>query len=121
MDTQKDANDLTALSAVGSGPWVRPPAIDVVGIPAVGTPGVGPRRPTPAEPPARPPRLTVMTGEPTASTYQPDGAFSRGRAVAVTGATGFLGGSLTSMLTDQGARVVVLVHDGVPQSSVGDR
>ena len=60
-----------------------------------------------------------MTGGPTTSTYQPDGAFWRGRAVAVTGATGFLGGHLTSMLTDQGARVVVLVRDGVPQSSLG--
>ena len=60
-----------------------------------------------------------MTGGPTASTYQPDGSFWRGRAVAVTGATGFLGGHLTSMLTDQGARVVVLVRDGVPQSLVG--
>ena len=54
MDTQKDANDLTALCAVGSGPWVRPPAIDVVGTPAVGTPAVGtPAADAPAA--ARPP------------------------------------------------------------------
>ena len=51
--------------------------------------------------------------------YQPDGAFWRSRAVAVTGATGFLGGHLTSMLIEQGAQVVVLVRDGVPPSSVG--
>ena len=61
----------------------------------------------------------MMSGGATTSTYQPDGAFWRGRAVAVTGATGFLGGHLTSMLTDQGARVVVLVRDGVPHSSLG--
>ncbi len=55
-----------------------------------------------------------MTGGGTTSMYQPDGAFWRSRAVAVTGATGFLGGHLTSMLIDQGAQVVVLVRDGVP-------
>ena len=59
-----------------------------------------------------------MTGGAT-SMYQPDGAFWRSRAVAVTGATGFLGGHLTSMLVDQGAQVVVLVRDGVPQPAVG--
>ena len=48
--------------------------------------------------------------------YEPNGAFWRSRAVAVTGATGFLGGHLTSMLIDQGAHVVVLVRDSVPQS-----
>ena len=38
MDTQKDANDLTALCADGPGPWVRPPAIDVAGTSAADPP-----------------------------------------------------------------------------------
>ena len=33
MDTQKDANELTALCADGPGPWVRTPAIDGAGTP----------------------------------------------------------------------------------------
>lgn len=42
--------------------------------------------------------------------------FWRGKTCLVTGATGFLGGSLVAELLDQGAQVVALVRDMVPQS-----
>lgn len=40
------------------------------------------------------------------------------RAVAVTGATGFLGSHLVQMLVDRGADVVVLVRDEVPSTDI---
>ena len=40
MDTQKDANELTALCADGPGPWVRTPAIDGAGTPTAAPSGV---------------------------------------------------------------------------------
>ena len=42
----------------------------------------------------------------------------RHRAVAVTGATGFLGSNLVQMLIDRGAEVVILVRDDVPQTRI---
>jgi CDP-glucose 4,6-dehydratase len=42
--------------------------------------------------------------------------FWRDRSVLVTGCTGLLGSWLTAALIEQGARVVGLVRDGVPQS-----
>ena len=44
--------------------------------------------------------------------------FWRDRPVLVTGATGLLGGWLVSRLLDQGAEVVCLVRDWVPQSAI---
>ncbi|HZN15965.1 MAG TPA: GDP-mannose 4,6-dehydratase [Acidimicrobiales bacterium] len=44
----------------------------------------------------------------------PDADFWRHRAVAVTGATGFLGSELTRQLVDLGANVVVVVRDDIP-------
>ena len=44
--------------------------------------------------------------------------FWRDRPVLVTGATGLLGGWLTRRLVDQGADVVCLVRDWVPQSGL---
>ncbi|MGE4323700.1 MAG: NAD-dependent epimerase/dehydratase family protein [Sphingobium sp.] len=44
------------------------------------------------------------------------GAFWKGRTCLVTGATGFLGGSLVAQLLAHGAEVVALVRDMVPQS-----
>lgn len=43
------------------------------------------------------------------------------RAVAVTGATGFLGSHLVDMLVQRGADVVVLVRDDVPPTDVTQR
>jgi glucose-1-phosphate cytidylyltransferase len=40
MDTQKDANELTALCADGPGPWVRTPAVDGTGTPTAAPSGV---------------------------------------------------------------------------------
>jgi len=40
----------------------------------------------------------------------------KGKTCLVTGATGFLGGALVARLLDQGAEVVALVRDMVPQS-----
>lgn len=42
----------------------------------------------------------------------------RHRAVAVTGATGFLGSHLVQMLVDRGAAVVALVRDEVPRTAI---
>jgi CDP-glucose 4,6-dehydratase len=55
-----------------------------------------------------------------APTWAPDPGFWRHRAVAVTGATGFLGSHLTARLVDLGAEVVVLVRDEVPASPVAE-
>lgn len=44
----------------------------------------------------------------------------RHRAVAVTGAAGFLGSHLVQMLVDNGAEVVVLVRDEVPRTEITD-
>jgi CDP-glucose 4,6-dehydratase len=52
--------------------------------------------------------------------YEPNPNFWDGRRVAVTGATGFLGNHLTAALVELGARVVVLVRDTVPFSTVAD-
>ena len=49
-----------------------------------------------------------------ADLWEPNPDFWRDRPVAVTGATGFLGSHLTSLLVDVGAAVVVLVRDDVP-------
>ncbi len=43
-------------------------------------------------------------------------SFWKGKTCLVTGATGFLGGSLVARLLDEGAEVVALVRDMVPQS-----
>jgi CDP-glucose 4,6-dehydratase len=53
--------------------------------------------------------------------FEPNRDFWTGRPVAVTGATGFLGSHLTSVLAALGARVVVLVRDAVPSSAIRDR
>lgn len=53
--------------------------------------------------------------------WKPDAAFWRDRPVAVTGATGFLGSHLTSLLADLGAAVVVLARDDVPPSPISER
>ncbi len=52
--------------------------------------------------------------------WAPDEGFWRDRPVAVTGATGFLGSHLTSLLVDAGAQVVALVRDEVPGTVVSD-
>ncbi|MGH9247362.1 MAG: GDP-mannose 4,6-dehydratase [Acidimicrobiales bacterium] len=52
--------------------------------------------------------------------WGPAPAFWRDRAVAVTGATGFLGSHVTGMLVDLGAEVVVLIRDDVPPTSITD-
>jgi CDP-glucose 4,6-dehydratase len=52
--------------------------------------------------------------------FEPNRDFWTGRPVAVTGATGFLGSHLTSVLAALGARVVVLVRDAVPSSAIRD-
>ena len=49
-----------------------------------------------------------------------DTGFWRNRAVAVTGATGFLGSHLTGLLVDAGAAVVALVRDEVPATAVAE-
>ena len=51
-------------------------------------------------------------------TWQPDGSFWQGRRVAVTGATGFLGGHLVAMLCDLDAQVTVLVRDDITLSDI---
>jgi CDP-glucose 4,6-dehydratase len=51
-------------------------------------------------------------------TWQPDRSFWHGRHVAVTGATGFLGGHLVAMLCDMGAQVVVVVRDDITLSDI---
>jgi len=53
--------------------------------------------------------------------WHPTPTFWRDRGVAVTGATGFLGTELTGQLVDLGARVVVLVRDGLPASPRRDQ
>ena len=50
--------------------------------------------------------------------WAPDADFWRHRPVAVTGATGFLGGHLTGRLVDLDAEVVVLVRDTVPLTPI---
>jgi CDP-glucose 4,6-dehydratase len=57
---------------------------------------------------------------PTGSPWRPDPRFWRDRAVAVTGATGFLGSHLTALLVELGATVVVLTRDDVPTSPISD-
>jgi CDP-glucose 4,6-dehydratase len=57
---------------------------------------------------------------PDAAAWAPDAGFWRGRPVAVTGATGFLGSHLTAQLVGLGAHVVVLVRDDVPGSPIAD-
>jgi CDP-glucose 4,6-dehydratase len=52
--------------------------------------------------------------------WAPDPSFWRDRPVAVTGATGFLGSHVTALLVEVGARVVVLVRDEVPGTSISD-
>jgi CDP-glucose 4,6-dehydratase len=50
--------------------------------------------------------------------WQPDPSFWSGRAVAVTGATGFVGSHLVGMLVDLGAEVAVLIRDEVPVTPI---
>lgn len=50
--------------------------------------------------------------------FTPDEEFWQGRAVAVTGATGFLGSHLTDALVRLGARVVALVRDHPIESPI---
>ncbi|MEY2477461.1 MAG: CDP-glucose 4,6-dehydratase [Actinomycetota bacterium] len=52
------------------------------------------------------------------ATKELDPSFWRHRAVAVTGATGFLGSHLTKMLVDFGADVVALVRDRLPLTPI---
>jgi CDP-glucose 4,6-dehydratase len=54
---------------------------------------------------------------PTTDTASPADLW-RGRAVAVTGATGFLGSHVVAHLLDAGAHVVVLVRDSVPVAPI---
>jgi len=58
--------------------------------------------------------------EPPISNWQPDPQFWRDRPVAVTGATGFLGSHLTSLLVGLGASVAVLARDDVPVSPISE-
>src|SRR5256886_17656868 len=58
------------------------------------------------------------TGRMPDAEWAPDADFWRHRPVAVTGATGFLGGHLTGRLADLGAEVVVLVRDTVPLNPI---
>ncbi len=51
--------------------------------------------------------------------WAPDLTFWRQRSVAVTGATGFVGSHLTTMLVELGASVVALVRDHVPKTILG--
>ena len=53
-------------------------------------------------------------------TWSPSPAFWKDRAVAVTGATGFLGSHVTGRLVDLGADVVVLVRDEVPGTAISE-
>jgi CDP-glucose 4,6-dehydratase len=53
-----------------------------------------------------------------AEPWQPDPAFWRGRHVAVTGATGFLGSHVTALLVELGAEVAVLVRDALPPTPI---
>jgi len=53
-----------------------------------------------------------------AAAWEPNPAFWRHRAVAVTGATGFLGSHLVLLLRELGADVAVLVRDRVPASPI---
>ena len=48
----------------------------------------------------------------------PQAAFWRDRRVVVTGATGFLGSHLTSILVDLGADTIVVARDDVPPTAV---
>jgi CDP-glucose 4,6-dehydratase len=48
--------------------------------------------------------------------WEPDRDFWRGRRVAVTGGSGFLGSHLVGALCELDARVVVVTRDGVPTS-----
>jgi CDP-glucose 4,6-dehydratase len=52
--------------------------------------------------------------------WAPEPSFWRDRPVAVTGATGFLGSHVTALLVAVGAKVVVLVRDEVPGTSISD-
>ena len=52
------------------------------------------------------------------ASWTPERGFWRHRAVAVTGATGFLGAHLTARLVELGAQVTVLVRDVVPPTPV---
>lgn len=61
-----------------------------------------------------------MTTGSNITSFEPNPDFWDGRPVAVTGATGFLGNHLTAALTALGARVVVLVRDTVPTSTIRD-
>lgn len=54
-------------------------------------------------------------------TWTPDPTFWRDRAVAVTGATGFLGSHLVDHLSGLGAAVVVLMRDEIPPTSITRR
>ena len=61
-----------------------------------------------------------MTAGMNITPFEPNRDFWNGRPVAVTGATGFVGTHLTSALAALGARVVVLVRDTVPSSTIRD-
>lgn len=52
------------------------------------------------------------------TTWAPDPAFWRDRAVAVTGATGFLGSHLVEHLVRIGAHVTILVRDDIPPTAI---
>src|SRR3546814_20836135 len=54
------------------------------------------------------------------TTGKADAAFGRGRPVAVTGATGFLGSHVVSQLVGLGAQVAILVRDEVARSPISD-
>jgi len=59
---------------------------------------------------------TTTAAGPGSPSWAPDRTFWRDRPVAVTGASGFLGSHLTSLLVDLDAEVVVLVRDRVPET-----
>ena len=99
MDTQKDAQELTALCA---GRTRTLGAID--------------RHRNRSRPIGR----QAMTTGTNITPFEPNPDFWDGRRVAVTGATGFLGNHLTAALAALGARVVVLVRDTVPSSAIRD-
>jgi CDP-glucose 4,6-dehydratase len=56
----------------------------------------------------------------TSKPWAPDRSFWRDRAVAVTGATGFLGSHLTALLVELGSEVTVLSRDDVAPSPIAE-
>jgi CDP-glucose 4,6-dehydratase len=65
--------------------------------------------------------MAPMPGDSSTDRWEPTPSFWRNRAVAVTGATGFLGSHLTAALVHLGADVVVLSRDTIPPSPISEQ